>query len=134
MDKKEVLTIHVQVTKAQEVRGTTGEALMLHFCGHCHSDLFQGEIIPGGIDTQKEWYGEQRTLSARYILEGVDFTGEACNIFIENNASLDRSGNIVTTPKVLTNSDALSFLERVELMGTIEGVEGGVCIHIYTLN
>lgn len=134
MDKKEVLTIHVRVTKAQEVKGTTGEVLMLHFSGSCHSDLFQGEIIPGGIDTQKQWYGEKRTLSARYILEGVDSTGEACSIFIENTASLDSGDTIITTPKILTNSKALSFLETADLMGAVEGIEGGVCIHIYTLN
>lgn len=130
-ERKEVLTINIRITGAQEVKGTTAEALMISFDGDCDCKLFRGDVLPGGVDTQKQWYGETRTLSARYILEGVDETGEQCRIFIENNGTIDADGTMKTRPRIITDSKHLAWLEKSELVGTIEGIEGGVRIHIF---
>lgn len=135
-NKKEVLTIYVKVTEALEVKGKIGEAAMLFFGGTVDCDNFKGIILPGGIDTQKEFYGGNRVLSARYILEGEDKAGKKCKIFIENIGTADDSGRVeTTTPRIITDSEYLSFLETSKLEGTIElenPVDRGIIIHIYT--
>ena len=87
--------------------------------------------VPGGVDTQMEWLGQNRTLSARYILEGVDKAGQSCRIFVENNGIVEKGGELSTTPRILTDSEALSYLEQEELFGTITPTQKGVTIHIF---
>lgn len=128
---KEVLTISVDITGFSGVQGNTGEALMIFFGGEANSEVFRGKILPGGIDTQKQWKGETRTLSARYVLEGTDCEGNSCKMFIENNGIIDEKGEMRTVPRILTDSKALAYLETAELSGTISPKENGVIIHIW---
>ncbi|WP_026496528.1 DUF3237 family protein [Butyrivibrio sp. WCD3002] len=127
----EVLTINVRITGVNEVKGHTGTARMILFDGTVDCDNFKGKILPGGVDTQKELGDEPTLLSARYILEGTDKEGNPSHIFIENNGQFREGGENTTTPKVITDSQALAFLETADLYGTIEGIEGGVRIHIF---
>jgi len=80
---KEVLTIQVSTWQMIGVKGKTAEAGMILFDGFCDCENFKGRILPGGVDTQKSFYPEARSLSARYILEGTDRNGKECRIFIE---------------------------------------------------
>jgi hypothetical protein len=131
-ERKEILTIDVVIDVFEEVKGKTGEAAMILFTGSADCDAFKGKILPGGVDTQKEWNGENRNLSARYILEGVDCQGQACRIFIENSGVMDPvKGLEYTVPKILTDSEALAYLEKEELVGTITPTDRGVTIHIF---
>ncbi|WP_051212940.1 DUF3237 family protein [Butyrivibrio fibrisolvens] len=128
----EILTIDVLLKEFNEVKGHKGEALMILFDGYCHSEIFDGVILNGGVDTQKQDAGSNlRTLSARYILQGKDFEGKECRIFIENNGMSD-GGRFATTPKILTNSEALKELEDTDLVGSISSTdeEGHIQIHI----
>ncbi|MCR5100160.1 MAG: DUF3237 family protein [Butyrivibrio sp.] len=128
---KEVLSIDVNITKVDTVKGSGREAIMIHFGGSCDCELFKGVILPGGVDTQYQEDGGRRTLSARYVLEGKDNAGKDCQIFIENNGTTDEDGKVKETiPKIVTDSETLSFLQTAQLRGTIEGKEGGVIIHI----
>ena len=130
---QEILTIQVRITEAFEVKGKTGEAGMVCFDGSCDCENFKGKILPGGVDTQKEWYPQARTLSARYTLEGIDREGKACRIFIENNGTVNETGRVEQTmPQILTDSQCLSWMETTELTGTITPWEQGVIIHIFT--
>ena len=129
---KEILTINVNLTDIFEVKGKSAEAVMINFGGDAKSEFFEGVILPGGVDTQKEFYPERRTLSARYILEGKDMEGEKCRIFIENNGTADENKFVhETTPRIITDSKALSWMETATLKGTLEPKEGGVIIHIF---
>ncbi|MBP5298565.1 MAG: DUF3237 family protein [Lachnospiraceae bacterium] len=129
---KEILTINVNLTDIYEVKGKSAEAVMINFGGDAKSEFFEGVILPGGVDTQKEFYPERRTLSARYILEGKDMEGEKCRIFIENNGTADENKFVhETTPRIITDSKALSWMETATLKGTLEPKEGGVIIHIF---
>lgn len=128
---KEVLTFDINCTGAIEVKGTTAEAVMIDFNGSADCENFKGIVLPGGIDTQKEWYGTPRSLSARYILEGVDCAGQNCRIFVENNGEAGANGIETTAPRIITDSKALSYLETSELIGTLEPSEQGVIIHIF---
>ena len=129
---KEILTINVNLTDIFEVKGKSAEAVMINFGGDAKSEFFKGVLLPGGVDTQKEFYPERRTLSARYILEGKDMEGEKCRIFIENNGTADENKFVhETTPRIITDSKALSWMETATLKGTLEPKEGGVIIHIF---
>ncbi|WP_458458924.1 DUF3237 family protein [Pseudobutyrivibrio sp.] len=128
---KEVLTVRVRIKEALEVKGSSNGATMILFDGDCDCDNFKGKILPGGVDTQRIGEDGLVSLSARYIMEGVDRNGQACRIFIENNGKILSDGSMVTRPYVLTDSAALRFLEDAELTGTVEGVPDGVVIHIF---
>lgn len=128
---REVLTFDVEITGSEAVKGKNGEAAMILFGGSADCENFHGKILPGGVDTQVEWPGQSRTLSARYILEGVDKEGQSCRIFVENNGIVKEEGEISTTPRILTDSEALSYLEQEELFGTITPTKKGVTIHIF---
>lgn len=134
MEKEEVLTVSVHVTGMREVKGTKGEAMLLFFGGEAEGPYFTGTVLPGGIDTQKQVYGEARSLSARYILEGTDCKGNACHIFIENNGTLQEEGEWAIVPCIYTDSKELQFLEEAKLKGSITPQEGGVVIHIIREN
>lgn len=129
--RNEVLTVNVRLTGDYEVKGHTGAAKMLLFGGDVDCDNFKGVILPGGVDTQSQKVGESVHLSARYIIEGEDYTGKKCRLFIENNGCVESDGSIVTNPKIYTDSEALAYLEKQELTGTVEGNEEGIKIHIF---
>lgn len=89
----------------------------------------------GGVDTQiigKN--GGPHTLSARYMLQGTDNAGHSCKIYIENNGNIDKTLKTAlfrTSPKMITDSKALSFLNREALIGEGHPTESGIDIKIY---
>jgi len=129
--EKEILTVDVNITGYEEVKGQKGEACMILFDGTACGSGFNGTIAPCAADTQKQDYGKARFLSARYIIKGTDSDGKDCSIFIENNGSFDENGNITTRPVIYTNSENLSWMENAEIFGKIEGKENGVIIRLY---
>lgn len=126
------MTIRIEILSVSEVKGATGEILMIQFCGVTDGPLFRGRVAPSGTDTQIQYYGNIRTLSARYILEGTDAKGEPCKIFIENNAVISgKPGPLQTTPKIITDSSELAWLETAQLGGEVEETPEGLMVHIY---
>ena len=79
------------------------------------------------MDVQKLGRDARKLLSARYVLEGEDFTGQKCRIFIENQGYQGE----VYRPFVVTDSEALAGWEEEELWDTVEGTADGVCVKIY---
>ncbi len=126
----EELTIKVICTATDEVVGNTSIRRMIHFIGEADCKNFKGKILDGGVDTQKVYDGKT-FLSARYMLEGTDFEGNTCKIFIENNGEGKTGEELITIPSVTTDSKALAYLETSVLNGTIEPWEKGVIIHIF---
>ncbi|MCR5671406.1 MAG: DUF3237 domain-containing protein [Butyrivibrio sp.] len=131
----ELLTIEVNLKEIIEVKGGEQTARMILFDGKCDSPAFKGIILPGGVDTQIET-GETdedivTSLSARYIMDGTDSAGEKCRIFIENNGTGKRGDEVIAYPKITTDSKALSYLEKADLVSKVEGRPGGVIIHIF---
>lgn len=136
MNFEEVLTVHVIIDNAIKLDNAHGDsAVMISFSGSVTGEYFQGTVLPGGIDTQiivKS--GVKHTLSARYMLEGKDYTGEACKIFIENNGDIHNKQNdyiFRTYPKIITDSKALDFLHYDLLVGEGVATDSGVDIKIY---
>ncbi|MCR5733124.1 MAG: DUF3237 domain-containing protein [Lachnospiraceae bacterium] len=133
MDDKLLFKINVYLDEVNTVKGDRAEATMILFHGKMDSDFFKGEIINGGVDTQIEEKGKTRTLSARYILKGIDNENELCSIFIENNGTVEKNGEIRTVPRIITDSKALKWLEDTPLKGRVESVrEGEVEILFFT--
>lgn len=124
-----LLSIDVRLDECIVVKNDETEVRFIRFHGGTSSECFKGTILPGGVDTQLR-SDEHFTLSARYILEGVDYTGEKCRIFIENNGFETEEG-LHTKPRMITDSKALQELFAGELYGGVEGADGGVIIRIY---
>lgn len=114
----EIFRLYINVTQMHQVVSEGKCVNMLLFDGECKGDYFQGTVLSGGVDTQKVDADSKGTLSARYILEGVDKEGAPCKIFIENNAELGTE-NSLTRPQIFTDSQCLKWLEKEELVGRI---------------
>ncbi len=123
----EIITILITIVGMSSVNGGGKNVNMLQFTGHAESEYFVGEVLPGGVDTQKTENGKGG-LSARYILEGTDSTGTKCKIFIENNGDF---GAEYTNPTIVTDSKALSFLNTCPLKGKLDMSDGKLTIRIY---
>lgn len=122
-----ILIIHVICEEAFSVTGSKSDVVMIPFTGTAEGPLFQGKIIGTGVDTQKIPKGGRAFLSARYMLEGKDFEGRECRIFIENQGE-DMN---CCTPKVVTDSAALAELEDLPLKAVVTPSEGGVTVKVY---
>ncbi|WP_338554243.1 hypothetical protein [Paenibacillus sp. KS-LC4] len=89
----------------------------------------------GAVDTQIIGrFGDRHSLSARYMLQGTDYTGQACEMYIENNGDIHKSlDNVLfrTSPRILTNSKALDYLNRDVLVGEGLQTESGIDIKMY---
>lgn len=128
MVKKLVLTINVRTHAAEVLKSGSAKVTMIPFEGEAAGEYFSGKTVGQSVDTQiarKDGF----SLSARYMLEGTDFNGEKCRVFIENNGTSTDS----CKPTVYTDSKALSFLEAAELSAVVECVEGGVIVRIYIM-
>ncbi|HPU41904.1 MAG TPA: DUF3237 family protein [Acetivibrio clariflavus] len=136
MNFEEVLTVNVKIESAYDLKNDNGDsAVMILFTGNATGKYFEGNILPGGVDTQIIGNsGYKHTLSARYMIEGKDHTGENCRIFIENNGNFGNAPEGVlfrTYPKIITDSEALDFLNHALLVGEGYPAENGVIIKIF---
>ncbi|WP_336757814.1 DUF3237 domain-containing protein [Paenibacillus sp. USHLN196] len=136
MNLEELFTVHVDIENTFELQNSEDHSVvMITFSGSVTGKYFEGIVLGGGVDTQiigKN--GEPHTLSARYMLQGTDDTGHSCKIYIENNGNMDKSLKTAlfrTSPKMITDSKALSFLNRETLVGEGHPTESGVDIKIY---
>ena len=112
-----IMTINVNITGMQRV--STSEKTVTQV---------NGTILPGGVDTQIN-VPEKGTLSARYMLEGKDNSGDNCKMYISNDAIQNCN---ITTPHILTDSENLRWLNEAELRGELTIVENGVQIEIFS--
>ena len=123
---KLIVTINVTTYEAQTLESENSKVVMIPFSCKAEGEYFNGKTVANGVDTQittdKGFF-----LSARYMLEGTDRSGEKCRLFIENNGtSLDSC-----VPKIYTDSKDLAFLEAAKLTAAVECVENGVIVRIY---
>ena len=124
---RKLMEIRVACQEAWEVQGGKMRVCMVPFTGRATGAFFNGQILGTGVDTQKFREGEPGQLSARYMLEGKDFTGADCRIFIENSMHDDAGWH----PMIVTDSKALAEWEKLPLVATVDGVEGGVLVQVF---
>lgn len=129
---QEVLQFKISLDEIHEVKNSRECATMILFHGEADCSNFRGKVLPGGVDTQVWRQGEKRSMSARYILEGLDSAGEKCRIFVENQGWMEEGAQeTLTKPAIITDSAALKWLEEVPLCGRVCEEEGFIIIHIY---
>ena len=126
----ELFKININITDTIKLENAQTTVQMILFDGSCDSSLFHGKILPGGVDTQRYFADGSGSISARYMLQGVDADGLPCRIFIENQAEVKNGTFKKTTPKIYTDSPCLKWLETADLCGEVEAAEDGVVIVI----
>ena len=122
-----LLEIRVRCEEALTVKGGSRDIVMIPFTGTASGPEFRGEILRGGVDTQKIGKDGSFLLSARYMLGGTDASGAACRIFIENQGN-EQDGFV---PAITTDSPLLRKWEETPLISTLEGIPGGVTVRIF---
>lgn len=136
MNFEELFTVYVEIKEAISLDNPEGDSVvMISFTGTAEGKYFTGKVLPGGVDTQIIGKNRDRhTLSARYILEGKDFKGDDCKIYIENNGYAVKDPDKVlfrTYPKIITDSKGLSFLNQELLAGEVTSADKGVNVKFY---
>jgi len=134
-EREEVIRVHVITAKALHLNNEHGDSVvMIPFTGHATGTYFEGKVLDGGVDTQIIERNGRHRLSARYMLRGTDHAGQECELYIENNGEIDPALTDVlfrTSPRIVTNSRALAFLNDSALIGEGVPAESGVEIRIY---
>ena len=124
---KQIMTVKVRTFEPLEVSGQKEKAVMIPFSAKATGSYFSGETVVNGYDTQLSKADGTFSLSARYILEGKDFKGNECRLFIENNG-IDLND---CRPHIISDSPELCFLESAELRSEVRCVEDGVIVSIF---
>lgn len=130
MNQRMIMALHINCKEVNEIKTETSIIRQICFDGTAEGNYFNGAILPGGVDTQVQKPGGAGTLFARYMLEGTDYTGKNCRLYIENEGEFSTD---ITKPKVWTDSEALRnvFLEQLE--GKIVHKDGNLIIEIYSV-
>lgn len=137
MNWEKVFTVHVAIEKTVSLQNKNGDSVvMITFAGDVTGKYFNGIVLDGGVDTQIIGkFGDRHSLSARYMLQGTDYTGKTCEIYIENKGNMQqqKTNNRLfrTSPRIITNSEALDFLNGDVLVGEGIQTESGIDIIIY---
>lgn len=116
---RKVMTVTVSDTELYSVEGSTCHVDMQYFTGEVAGEYLNGEITGEGTVVIKDYKEGETRLCSRYMISGTDTEGKNCSMFIEDNGIVDESGKAVTTPIIITDSDALSWLETADLQGRI---------------
>lgn len=138
--EKPILEILVQTDPAAtvELHSEIGHVKMIPFKGTVDCELFHGIVEPCGVDTQVTNQNEVRHMSARYMLTGTDADGQACHIYIENNAWFTdgaRPRPFRTVPTFITDSARLApYLHRNQFIGEGLRDERGLWIRFYEVD
>lgn len=126
---QEIFNIIIDIISVNEVNGCHTTAKMIKFNGRCEGQYFNGTIMDSGVDTQLISKDGSGRVSARYMMSGVDSASKQCKIFIENECVISGSGEMNTTPKIVTDSMELSWLEEKKLCGKV-AVEEDDKLHV----
>lgn len=125
---KKIMNLQINITEINKVSSSKGTVQQILFDGNATGELFNGIIMPGGVDTQKYDAKGNGSLSARYMLKGQDYTGRNCLIYIDNYKKTDEE---YTHPDIYTDSEALGWLEQADLLGKIVFLDDVLNIEIY---
>lgn len=128
--------IEVDESGLTEMKCDYGAVAFIPFTGRVRSELFTGEILPGGVDVQVENPAGLRNMCAKYIFRGKDCAGEDCLLFVENNGWLngtEQPGGVLRAyPRFMTDSKALGgYLSQARFRSEVRMEASGLEIWIY---
>jgi hypothetical protein len=136
MSDKLIMEVFVETTDRMELESTAGTIVMIPFTGTVKSEIFNGELLPGGVDTQVINKNGIKHMSARYMAEGTDHTGEKCKIYIQNEGHfpVDAPKPFKTIPTFYTDSKALApYLHSNKFRGEGMRDESGLVIRFFEI-
>lgn len=70
------IQIFIDNSRISSLEGRYGKVTMIPFTGHVKSEIFTGEIVPGGVDVQIENAAGNRNMCAKYMFRGTDKEGK----------------------------------------------------------
>ena len=130
------VTVDIDPALISQLKGQAGEVIMIPFSGTVRGDIFNGRVLPGGVDTQTVDQNGVRHMSARYMLEGTDKNGEPCRIYIDNNGwfSGEMAMPFKTIPTLYTDSNTLApYLHSNKFRTEGHPRQGGVTIKVFEI-
>lgn len=138
MQDKLIFEVDVDIdpTLISQLKGPAGEVVMIPFGGTVRGEIFNGRVLPGGVDTQTVDQNGVRHMSARYMLEGVGKNGEPCRIYIDNNGWFtgEMTMPFKTIPTFFTNSKVLArYLHSNRFRAEGHPRQGGVTIKVFEI-
>ncbi len=136
MSDKLILEVFVTIDfkDFSQLEGSGGAVVMIPFGGTVTGEIFNGTVLPGGVDTQIVDVNNIRHMSARYMLDGTDHTGNKCKIYVENNGHFpkDEAVPFKTVPTFITDSKVLApYLHGHIFRAEGHPWEAGVVIRIF---
>ena len=119
-----------------DMESAYGSVTFVPFTGKVESELFTGEILPGGVDVQVETPDRVRNMCAKYMFQGTDFENRKCKLYVENSGYLQpvnrQDPHFNAVPRFLTDSPALGkYLCQQRFRSEVQGKEWGIEIRIY---
>lgn len=127
---EKLFTFNITVGAYEKATGTRAVGQFLHFTGDSDCENFKGNVLGDCVDARLKYKDDGiETLSAVYVMEGVDSTGKKMKIFVMNNG-ID-TGTMTTKPVVITDNPDWAWIEDAPLRG-IADTDGGLKINIFT--
>jgi len=130
------VTVDIYSAQISQLKGPAGEVVMIPFGGTVRGEIFNGRVLPGGVDTQTVDRNGVRHMSARYMLEGTDKKEEQCKIYIDNNGWFpdEMAMPFKTIPTFFTDSKTLApYLHRNKFRTEGHPRQGGVTIKVFEI-
>ena len=131
------ITVDIDPSHISQLDSSAGKVVMIPFSGTVTGDIFQGRILPGGVDVQTVDQNGVRHMSARYMVEGIDKAGQPCKIYIDNNGwfSDEITMPFKTIPTFRTDSSSLAeYLHSNKFRTEGHPRKGGVIIKVFEIN
>lgn len=131
---KLIMDFHVTVRREEcsHLDCETGRAVIIPFDATVKSELFTGKTLPGAADVQVTNAAGIRHMCAKYMFEGVDYTGTPCKLFVCNDGFFEpnsRPRPFHACPHFMTDSCTLADYLHQEIFRA-EGIQEDDCLHI----
>jgi hypothetical protein len=108
------------------------QAVSIGFTCTSNTSQFQGKGLDNFVDTRFQFPGQPQTLSARYILDGVDNEGNPSRVYVEN-IGVDFFDRVSTEPIIITDNPKWAWMEKAPLHGNTNWTNG-LHIELWTIN
>lgn len=130
------IQIFIDNSRISSLEGRYGKVTMIPFTGHVKSEIFTGEIVPGGVDVQIENAAGNRNMCTKYMFRGTDKEGKECSLFVENNGYVSRTElqkeYVDAFPRFITDSKILGeYLSQPRFRSEVWGTQKGVEVRVY---
>lgn len=138
MRGKCILEIKIKTQAPLHLKSENEAVEMIPFTGEARGEIFNGIVLPGGMDVQITNAVDVRHLSARYMLSGKDAEQTDTLIYVHNEAMIQNTGRklpFYTIPHFITDNKKLAkYLCRNSFTGKIEKIDGQLNIRIFDLS